>query len=105
MEPVNKAVAEQLLIRLESSFNELKQVIERTRTTLAQKENVPQDVFARVDYYREMVAKQEIMSGELRAALERQDWAEVNAIVKRINGLSAMIRDDANDMLKQYSFR
>jgi hypothetical protein len=88
-----------LVDKLLESFDELERCISVTREVLAQKQGVPIDVIARVDQYSEIVAKQRGLALNLRAHLTTQNWEEVGRHVRLINGLSSMIRDDAQAIL------
>lgn len=92
-------MSDTLVTKLLESFDELERCIAVTREVLAQKDGVPVDVLSRVSQYGEIVAKQRKLAVELRAHLLRQDWEEVGRHVKLINGLSSMIRDDAQSIL------
>ena len=70
-----------------------------TREVLAEKEEVPQDVLDRVQQYSDIVSKQRGLANRLRAHLTAENWEEVGRHVKLINGLSSMIRDDAQSIL------
>lgn len=88
-----------LVDRLLSSFDELDRSISLTRESLSAKPGVPQDVLTRLNHYGEMVAKQRKMAEELRQQIELGKWDDVARNVKLINGLSAMIREDAHQIL------
>ncbi|HQH26025.1 MAG TPA: hypothetical protein PLP17_01400 [Oligoflexia bacterium] len=88
-----------LIDKLLESFDQLEQCISVTREVLAQKEGVPVDVLSRVNQYSEIVSRQRGLAEELRAHLTSQNWEEVGRHVRLINGLSTMIRDDAQAIL------
>ncbi len=92
-------ISETLVDKLLESFDELDRCISVTRQILSQKEGVPGDVINRVNQYSDIVAKQRSLADELRGHLLGQNWEEVGRHVKLINGLSAMIRDDAQAIL------
>lgn len=89
----------QLVEKLMQSFDELERSIEVTRSTLAKKPGVPQDVLQRVNQYSDIVKKQRSLADELKVCISQQNWDEVTRHVRLINGLSAMIRDDAQAIL------
>lgn len=91
--------SELLVTKLLESFNELERCIQLTKEILFQKKGVPTDVIARVAQYSDIVAKQRTLAQTLRGELACQNWDEVNRLVKIINGLSSMIRDDAQTIL------
>ena len=88
-----------LVNKLLESFDELDKCIEMTKGVLAQKDGVPMDVVHRVDQYSEIVNKQRNLTSELTEHISSQNWDEVGRHVKLINGLSGMIRDDAQSIL------
>ena len=92
-------MADSLVEKLITSFDELERCIEVTKQVLGEKDDVPEDVLVRVEQYSGIVAKQRSLTGELQDCLDREDWAEVSRRVRIINGLSSMIRDDAQGIL------
>jgi uncharacterized protein (UPF0147 family) len=88
-----------LIEKLYRSFDELENCIRVTKQVLSTKENVPANVLERVTQYSEIVRKQRSLARDLQEALERKDTDAVLRDVKVINGLSAMIRDDAEAIL------
>ena len=90
---------EVLVSKLMESFDDLDRCIEMTKEVLAQKENVPADVINRVDQYSDVVVKQRLLAESLKEYINQENWDEVTRHVKIINGLSAMIRDDAQSIL------
>ena len=92
-------MSEALIDKLLESFDELDRCINLTNEVLRNKEGVPSEVLERVSQYSEIVNKQRSLAGNLRAAIETQDWEAVSRQVRVINGLSRMIRDDAQAIL------
>lgn len=88
-----------LVDKLLESFDELERCIRLTKEILLQKEGVPNEVLSRVDQYAAIVLKQRGLANTLREHIELQNWEEVSRHVKLINGLSSMIRDDAQAIL------
>ena len=64
---------------------------------------MPSEVLKRVEQYSDIVSKQRSLAYALREHLEAKNWDEVSRHVKLINGLSGMIRDDAQDILRAAS--
>ena len=89
----------ELVDRLIKSFDDLENCIEVTKQVLRQKDGVPSDVISRVEQYTDVVAKQRGLASELQAYIDNQNWEEVARHVKLINGMSAMIRQDAQSIL------
>jgi hypothetical protein len=92
-------MSDTLVDKLLESFDQLEHCISVTREVLAQKQGVPSDVIDRVNQYSEIVAKQRGLAQNLRDHLCAQNWEEVGRHVRLINGLSTMIRDDAQAIL------
>ncbi len=92
-------MSESLVEKLLGSFDELEKCITVTKQVLAEKEGVPEDVVLRVNQYSDIVTKQRGLAHELRQHLDNQNWDEVGRRVRLINGLSTMIRDDAQAIL------
>jgi hypothetical protein len=90
---------EVLVSKLMESFDDLDRCIEMTREVLSQKDNVPSDVLHRIDQYSDVVLKQRALAETLKTHIANENWEEVTRHVKIINGLSAMIRDDAQSIL------
>lgn len=92
-------MSEALIDKLLQSFEELDRCISVTKQVLAEKQGVPQEVLDRVGQYPQIVNKQRDLASGLRTHIATQNWEEVARHVKLINGLSAMIRDDAQAIL------
>ncbi len=88
-----------IIDKLYASFTDLETAIESAKKTLAQKENVPDEIMARLKSYDGILAKQRGLAASLCSHIERGNWDEVSRHVGLINGLSAMIRDDARAIL------
>ena len=93
-------MSESLITKLVESFDELERCIEVTKRVLGSKEEVPSEVLARVEQYSSVVLKQRQLAKELQVHIQDQNWEEVGRHVRLINGLSGMIRDDAQAILK-----
>ncbi len=90
---------ELLVGKLIESFDDLDKCIDLTKKVLSQKENIPNDVISRMDQYTDIVIKQRVLAEDLRSFIVNENWDEVTRHVKIINGLSSMIRDDAQSIL------
>ena len=88
-----------LVDKLLESFDELERCIGLTKDILNQKQGVPNEVLERVEQYSQIVVKQRTLANDLREHIANQNWSEVSRHVKLINGLSSMIRDDAQAIL------
>lgn len=92
-------MSDSIVEKLLSSFDELERCIVITKQVLGEKDGVPKDILQRVEQYGDIVTKQRGLALELRQFIDDQNWSEVGRRVKIINGLSTMIRDDAQAIL------
>lgn len=90
---------EMLVSKLMESFDDLDSCIGMTKEVLSSKSGVPQDVFSRIEQYSDIVIKQRELTEVLKDHIQSENWSEVSRHVKIINGLSTMIRDDAQSIL------
>ncbi len=89
-----------IIERLFTSFSELEAAISKARDTLHQRAEVPTGVLGRLDSYDAILARQRTLAVALCGAITAKDWEEVNRNVSLINGLSKLIREDAQSILK-----
>lgn len=85
------------------SFRELEEAINKAKVTLAKKEFVPAHVIIRLNSYDGILSQQRDLANKLCAHMDNGNWNEVTRHVSLINGLSAMIRDDAGAILNTLS--
>lgn len=88
--------------RLCKSIDELECAIEQARHTLSKRltiSSIYKDALKKLDNCTNMITKQRQLSTKLCVAIDEKDWEEVSDYVKIINGLSAMIRDEARDAI------
>ncbi len=88
-----------IINRLYRSFEELEVAISSAKKTLQAKSNVPESVIERINSYDGILDKQRKLAQKLCLFINEGDWDEVARHVGLINGLSAMIRDDARAIL------
>ena len=88
-----------IIERLFASFTELESAITKARNTFKSRASVPDNVVRRLESYDTILAKQRSLAVSLCEAISQKNWEEVNRNVSLINGLSAMIRDDARAIL------
>ena len=88
-----------IINRLYRSFEELEVAISSAKKTLEEKESVPESVIERINSYDNILDKQRGLAKKLCHFINEGDWDEVARHVGLINGLSAMIRDDARAIL------
>jgi hypothetical protein len=92
-----------IIERLFASFSELEGAINKARATFKTRTSIPDSVVKRLESYDTILAKQRSLAVSLCEAIARKNWDEVNRTVGLINGLSAMIRDDAKAILTAVS--
>jgi len=92
-----------IIERLFSSFTELEGAIGKARQTLKTRDTVAPSVVRRLESYDTILAKQRALAVALCEAIAKKNWDEVTRHVTLINGLSAMIRDDAKAILQAIS--
>lgn len=85
--------------RLFQSFTELEEAIFSARQTLAKRDEVPDEIMTRLKSYDGILSKQRNLAESLCQHITKGNWDEVSRHVGLINGLSAMIRDDAKAIL------
>ena len=92
-----------IIERLFNSFADLEKAIVSAKTTLATKPSVPEEIITRLNSYDGILAKQKDLAQTLCTHINSGNWDEVARLVSIINGLSAMIRDDARAILTSLS--
>lgn len=88
-----------IIERLFASFNDLERAIGSAKQTLAAKDSIPKEILDRIESYDTVLAKQRRLANDLCKFMQDGNWEEVSRHVGLINGLSAMIRDDARAIL------
>jgi|GEM_PF-5659618 len=88
-----------ILGKLMMSFDELDRCISSTREILGGKPGISKAVLSKMEQYAEIIVKQREIAGQLSDRIDQGDWISVGRLVRLINGLSAMIREDAQAML------
>ena len=91
----------ELVSKLLESFSDLERCIGVTKEMLARKSGVPAEVHHRVAQYAEIVEKQRRLALDMQVYIAGENWPEVTRCVKLINGLSSMIRDDAQSITSE----
>jgi len=88
-----------MIERLYQSFNDLEIAVNTAKATLLRKSDVPSYIIDRLDSYDNIMLKQKSLAAELEQSIANKDAENITRIVKLINGLSEMIRDDARELL------
>ena len=89
-----------IIERLFKSFEELEQALASAKATIEKKGDKP-ELLERLNSYDEMIKKQRSLAEEAAKFIDEGNLEELNRRVNLINGLSAMIRDDAREILQQ----
>ena len=92
-----------IIERLFASFSDLERAIEGAKATLAKRDSVPAELVERLSSYDGILIKQRALAVTLCDHINKGDWDEVTRHVGLINGLSALIRDDARAILGSLS--
>ena len=95
----NSKVSPTIIEKLFQSFGELEEAIVSAKKTLAKRTEVPEEIMKRLNSYDGILLKQRNLAESLCLHISKGDWDEVSRHVGLINGLSAMIRDDARAIL------
>ncbi|MCO6431437.1 MAG: hypothetical protein J5J00_11300 [Deltaproteobacteria bacterium] len=94
-----------IIDRLFFSFEELEQAIASAKDTLAKRDVIPNHIMKRLNSYDGILLKQRNLAQSLCEHINNCNWDEVSRHVNLINGLSALIRDDARAILAAISGR
>ena len=89
----------EVIDRLNDSLDELEKSIAAAKRALLSRKEIPLDLIRRVEGYENIINKQRTLSQDLINYVMNANWDEVARHVKLINGLSAMIHEDANSLL------
>ncbi len=92
-----------IIDKLFTSFTDLETAIMSAKTSLSKKQNIPQGIMDRIQSYDGILAKQRTLASNLCEYMTNGNWDEVGRHVSLINGLSALIRDDAKAILSALS--
>jgi hypothetical protein len=92
-----------IIERLFNSFADLEKAILSAKSSLEKKANMPAGLSDRIKSYDSILAKQRHLAVQLSEYMNQGNWDEVGRHVSLINGLSAMIRDDARCILSALS--
>ena len=90
----------EIISKLNDSLDELEVSVSRAKKALTTKQPIPLDVMKRISSYEDIIGKQRVLSQRLLGFIAQGEWDEVTRHVKLINGLSAMIHEDATALLK-----
>jgi|GEM_PF-2116524 len=87
------------IARLFRSLGQLEDALAKAKSSLQNKDEVPQAILERLCSYEQILEKQKKMSLSLCDYLEKNDWLQVNRHLKMINALSTMLQEDARGII------
>ena len=93
-------VQSQLIKKLFRSLDEIEKSIMVTKRVLATQDPISLEVMRRISSYEDILAKQRILAKRLCNYVIAGEWEEVSRHVRLINGLSAMIHEDARSLMR-----
>jgi hypothetical protein len=95
-----ETVPSKVVKKLFRSLDELEQSIAIAKKVLSSQDPIPLEVMRRVASYEDILSKQRKLARRLCNYMVSGDWEEVSRHVKLINGLSAMIHEDARSLMR-----
>ena len=87
--------------KLFESLDELEKSVSLSKKTFSQVKSVDEGILQRIAYYEDVLAKQRRLANSLCDHISKERWDEVARHVKLINGLSALIHDDAKGLVAE----
>lgn len=93
------ADSSQIVARLLQSFFDLERAIEGAKTNLKQNSKIPDSIHDRLESYSAILERQRELAQVLETFVSDGNLSEVTRHISLINGLSAMIIDDAKGLL------
>lgn len=87
------------LEKLFTSIHELEKSVVKVQTTFENRDDIPAQVFSRLDSYKEIVEKQKGLWFELEAIFSGDDKAHTAQIVIKINALSTLLLEDIRSVI------
>ena len=91
-----------IIKKLFDSLNELESSVKLAKKMFCRDSSEKADqLLARIEYYEEVLGKQKRLASSLCDYIRTENWAEVNRHVKLINGLSALVSDDARGLIQE----
>jgi chromosome segregation and condensation protein ScpB len=87
---------------LHESLDNLENSIRTAKAVVCKQDPVAADVLKRILNYEEVITKQRGLVNKLIVMLETGKADEAIHLIKIINGLSSMIFEDANDLVKLF---
>ena len=93
----------EVIRKLRGSLDNLEKSVILAKVAFCKQDVIPTDVLRRIISYEEAIAKQKGLADKLIVMLETGKAQEAVQLIKVINGFSAMIFEDANDLIKTIS--
>ena len=94
-------MTQELIKKLFDSLTELERSITVARQTFVSLQPENDELLQRIDNYEDVLSKQRQLAQSLRDYIEAQNWGEVTRHIKLINGLSALVHDDARALVRE----
>jgi hypothetical protein len=89
----------EVLNRLSQAITQLEDAVFAAKDTIENKPEYPLEAIERLDHYLEIVAQQRSTLLAISDLMDAGNMEQLAIEVHKVNGLSAMIRDDARELL------
>ncbi len=93
-------MSSQVVKKLFKSLDDLEQSISRAKKVLASQDPIPLEIMRRVASYDDILCKQRKLAKRLCNYIVAGDWEEVTRHMRLINGLSAMVQEEARFLVR-----
>ncbi len=91
-----------VITRLRESLDNLEKSVFSAKIAVSNQDVVSAEVIKRISNYEDVISKQRTLVDRLNSVMECGKTDEAMHLIKVINGLSSMIYDDANDLIKTF---
>jgi len=89
----------EVLRRLSQAITQLEEAVWAAKETIESKPEYPIEAIERLDHYLNIVAQQRYSLLTISDLIDQGDFESLTQEVSKVNGLSAMIREDAKELL------
>jgi len=103
---INKTPQEVLttICKLRASIDHLGSAIDKSKKVMQKNTKISKSQLSRLDSYHEVVNKQKQLVNELEHIfINDKDGSDLSRVIKKINSLSLMIKEDAQSLLLEIS--
>lgn len=87
--------------KLFESLDELERSVTLSKKTFSSVGSPDPELLRRIEYYEDVLQKQKRLATALCDHIEKGNWEEVSRHIKLINGLSALIHEDAKGLVNE----